>query len=54
MTCRKQGAPFQRISNGILDKIEAMDISWCQVQSYRYGTYSGWISETYMGMARVQ
>ena len=31
-----------------------MYISWCQVQSYRYGTYGGWISDTYMGMARVQ
>ena len=53
MTKREKGAPFLRYSNGIFEAIQSLGISWCRCQPYKSGKLGGWISENYMGAARL-
>ena len=53
MTKREKGAPFLRYSSGIFEAIQSLCLNWCCCQPYKSGKLGGWISENYMGAARL-
>ena len=44
---------FYNYTNGILESIQDLNLSWCKVLPYKKGKMGGWISETYMAMAQL-
>ena len=44
---------FYNYTNGILESIEDLTLSWCKMLLYKKGKMGGWISETYMAMAQL-
>jgi len=44
---------FYNYSDGILDSIQSLNLSWCKTVPYKKGKMGGWISESYLAMARL-
>ena len=44
---------FLSFASGTLDKIQALALPWCHVLPYSQGKLGGWVSENYIGVARV-
>ena len=50
---RSAKSQFQKYAEGLLDPIYRMRLSWCKVLPYNGNKTGGWISETYLAMARL-
>jgi hypothetical protein len=51
---RKQLTYFQSLTSGILQPIERMNLDWCKPLKYsNTGLFGGWVSENFLGMARL-
>ena len=44
---------FYEYTDGILDSIQELNLSWCKTVPYKKAKMGGWISESYMAMARL-
>jgi hypothetical protein len=54
MTSCGKHAAFVRSVDGRLESIQRLNLSWCKAIGYRAGKLGGWISESYLAMARLQ
>ena len=52
-TLRGAGATFVRYTKGILESIQNLKLSWCKAIPYKNGKLGGWVSESYLAMARL-
>ena len=53
LSLNHQEAAFIRYARGILQKINKLYLSYCMVLEYKAGKLGGWVSENYLGFARV-
>ena len=44
---------FLRYSSGILEKVGKLNLTYCRVMGYKKGKLGAWVSENYLGFARV-
>ena len=44
---------FLLYADGLLEKIQSLNLSYCKVLGYKKGKLGGWVSENYLGFARV-
>ena len=51
--CQNKKQSFLRYASGLLDPIQDLQLEWCKCPSYTGGMLPGWVSENYMGLARV-
>jgi hypothetical protein len=51
--CQNKKQSFLRYASGLLDPIQDLQLQWCKCPSYTGGKLPGWVSENYMGLARV-
>ena len=52
-SCRGKSSMFKDYVSGILESVACLRLPWCQVLPYSSGTFVGWISENYVGLARL-
>jgi hypothetical protein len=44
---------FFKMSIGILEKIQDLQVQWCRVLPYSKTKFGGWVSENYLGFSRI-
>jgi hypothetical protein len=44
---------FIRISSGLLEQVSRLHLNWCVVIPLSGAKFGGWVSENYLGMARI-
>lgn len=49
---RRDGASFSRMVIGRLESVQGLRLDWCKIQPYGGGR-GGWVSENYLGFARL-
>ena len=49
----KMEPSFLQYTDGLLEKIQGLNLSYCKVLPYKKGKLGGWVSENYLGLARV-
>ena len=53
LSSNRMETSFLAYSEGLLEKIQGMNLSYCRVLGYKKGKLGGWVSENYLGFARV-
>ena len=53
MAKQQKGTTFVQYSNGVLESVKLLGITWCRCQPYKTGKLGGWILENYMAGARL-
>lgn len=46
-------ASFLQYADGLLEKVQSLNLSYCRVLGYKKGKLGGWVSENYLGFARI-
>ena len=46
-------ANFYKLTNGILEPIQALRVEWCKVLPFSNTKFGGWVSENYLGFSRL-
>jgi hypothetical protein len=49
----KKYASFMRYSNGVLEGVQRLNLSWCKAIPYKGGKLGGWVSENFLAVARL-
>jgi len=44
---------FLLYADGLLEKVQILNLSYCRVLGYKKGKLGGWVSENYLGFARL-
>ena len=50
---KQMESSFILYAEGLLEKIQALNLSYCRVLGYKKGKLGGWVSENYLGFSRV-
>jgi len=50
---RGKQASFLKYSNSLLESVQQLRLSWCKCIPCKTGKFGGWVSENYLGAARI-
>jgi hypothetical protein len=53
LKCQQKHPSFLRFAEGMLDPLQSMNLSWCNVLNFYDGNFSGWVSENHLALARL-
>ena len=53
LICKNLNAQFLKIINNLMDDVMELNLSWVNLQPYLEGKLGTWVSENYLGFARI-